>query len=104
MKKIAFTMKLKAGNEAEYIRRHDEIWPELSEELSRAGVSDYSIFLDSSTLTLFAVQKLADDNSATRLPETEVVKRWWAHMADLMECHPDNSPVTGPLTEVFHLE
>jgi len=104
MKKIAFTMKLKAGNEAEYIRRHDEIWPELSEELSRAGVSDYSIFLDRSTLTLFAVQKLADDNTAALLPETEVVKRWWAHMADLMECHPDNSPVTGPLTEVFHLE
>lgn len=104
MKKIAFTMKLKAGNEAEYIQRHDEIWPELSEELSRAGVSDYSIFLDSSTLTLFAVQELDDNNSAALLPESEVVKRWWAFMADLMECNSDNSPMTGPLKEVFHLE
>jgi len=97
-------MKLKAGNEAEYIRRHDEIWPELSRELRRAGVSDYSIFLDSSTLTLFAVQKLADDSSAALLPETEVVQRWWASIADLMECYPDNSPVTVPLKKIFHLE
>jgi L-rhamnose mutarotase len=64
----AFKMKLKAGFEAEYKKRHDEIWPELSAELSSAGVSDYSIFLDEETLTLFAVQKLSDDHTADQLP------------------------------------
>ena len=53
---------------------------------------------------LFAVQKLSDDNAAAALPETDIVKKWWAYMADLMDTHPDNSPVSLPLREVFHLD
>ena len=97
-------MQLKPGVEEEYKRRHDEIWPELTEALSAAGISDYSIFLDEATGRLFAVQKLSDDNQADGLPETEIVKKWWAYMADLMDTHPDNSPVSIPLREVFHLD
>jgi L-rhamnose mutarotase len=100
----AFTMQLKPGVEEEYKRRHDEIWPELSRELSAAGISDYSIYLDEASGRLFAFQKLSDDNRADALPETEVVKKWWAYMADLMDTHPDNSPVSLPLREVFHLD
>jgi L-rhamnose mutarotase len=37
------------------------------------------------------------------LPEQEIMKRWWAHMADIMETHPDNAPVAVPLTTVFHM-
>lgn len=99
----AFKMKLKPGFEAEYKKRHDEIWPELSALLSEAGISDYSIFLDEETLTLFAVQKLAVGHSADLLPSHPIVKKWWAYMADIMETHPDHSPVTVPLREVFHL-
>ena len=104
MQRAAFKMKLKPGFEAEYKKRHDEIWPELSQELSDAGVSDYSIFLDEETLTLFAVQKLSDDNTAGNLPNTEIVKKWWAFMADIMEVNPDNSPVCIPLNEVFYMD
>jgi L-rhamnose mutarotase len=100
----AFKMKLKAGFEAEYKKRHDEIWPELSAELSSAGVSDYSIFLDEETLTLFAVQKLSDDHTADQLPGTGIVKKWWACMADIMETNPDNSPVCVAMKEVFHAD
>jgi L-rhamnose mutarotase len=102
MRRNAFKMKLKAGYEAEYKKRHDEIWPELSQELTAAGVSDYTIFLDEETLTLFAVQKLTDDNTADELPQTAIVKKWWAYMADIMDTNPDNSPVSKPLREVFH--
>ncbi|MBK1875467.1 L-rhamnose mutarotase [Pelagicoccus mobilis] len=104
MKRNAFKMKLKPGFEDEYKKRHDEIWPELSAELSAAGVSDYSIFLDEETLTLFAVQKLADNHTADQLPETEIVKKWWAYMADIMDTNPDNSPVCVSLKEVFHAD
>ena len=100
----AFKMKLKKGFEEEYKRRHDEIWPELSAELSNAGVSDYSIFLDEKTLILFAVQKLSENNTAENLPETHIVKKWWAYMADIMDTNPDNSPVCIPLREVFHMD
>ena len=104
MKRSSFKMKLKPGFKAKYQKRHDQIWPELSQVLSEAGISDYSIFLDEETLTLFAVQKLTDDNTADDLPNHPVVRKWWDHMADIMETHPDNSPVCLPLTEVFHMD
>jgi L-rhamnose mutarotase len=104
MKRHAFVMKLKPGFEAEYKRRHDAIWPELSRELSAAGISDYSIFLDSQTGNLFAVQKLSEGHTAAKLPQMEIVKKWWAYMKDIMETNPDNSPATVELTEVFHAD
>jgi L-rhamnose mutarotase len=104
MKRNAFKMKLKPGFEAEYKRRHDQIWPELSAELAKAGIRDYSIFLDPETLTLFAVQKLTDGNTAADLPNNAVVKKWWSYMKDIMDTNPDNSPVTKPLKEVFHAD
>ncbi len=104
MKRAAFKMKLKPGFEAEYKKRHDEIWPELSRALTEAGVSDYSIFLDEETLTLFAVQKLSEGNTAADLPNDPIVRKWWDCMADLMETNPDNSPVCVPLREVFHMD
>lgn len=104
MKRHAFKMKLKPGVAAEYKKRHDEIWPELVAELRTAGVSDYSIFFDEATLTLFAVQKLADDQAAAALPKSPVVRKWWDSMAPLMEVNADHSPVVTPLREVFHLD
>ncbi len=104
MLRHAFLMKLKPGHEAEYKKRHDAIWPELARELKAAGISDYSIFLDPTTGTLFATQKLTDNNTAAALPQSPVVKKWWVYMKDLMETHPANSPVTCPLIEVFHLD
>ncbi len=102
MKRAAFKMKLKPGFEAEYEKRHDEIWPELSKLLTISGVSDYSIFLDRETLTLFSVQKLSENHTADLLPSNPIVKKWWAYMAEIMETNPDNSPVCTPLPEVFH--
>ena len=83
-------MKLKPGVEAEYKRRHDEIWPELSTALTNAGIRDYSIYIEPATGTLFAVQKRTDSNTADTLPGLPVMQRWWLYMADLMETNPDN--------------
>lgn len=104
MKRHAFKMKLKPGFEEEYKKRHDEIWPELKEVLSEAGIHDYSIFLDEETLTLFAVQKLEDDYNDEDITGNPVVRKWWDYMEDIMETNPDNSPVTTPLKEVFHMD
>ena len=104
MKRHAFTMQLKPGVVAEYKKRHDEIWPELSRAIRDAGLSDYSIFLDEESLTLFAVQKQAANNTAGDLPNHPIVKKWWAYMAPLMEVNADNSPKCCGLKEVFHLD
>ncbi|EJL60493.1 L-rhamnose mutarotase [Flavobacterium sp. CF136] len=100
----AFKMKLKPGFEAEYKKRHDEIWPELQSLLSETGIQDYSIFLDEETSILFAVQKINADFDMNFLPNHPIVKKWWAYMADIMETNPDNSPVAIALKEVFYLE
>lgn len=102
--KIAFKMYLKPGYKEEYRRRHAAIWPDLAQLLKDNGVSDYTIFLDEDTHTLFAVQQQAGDQSSQDLGSTAIVQRWWAYMADIMETHPNLSPVTIPLEPVFHLD
>lgn len=104
MEKIAFKMQLNPGQVDEYKRRHDEIWPELSQLLSDSGVYDYSIFLDEETNILFAVQKLKEGHTASELPQQEIVKKWWKYMSDIMESNPDHSPVVKELKCVFHME
>ena len=102
-KQIAFRMNLFAGQAAEYRRRHDAIFPELKAALKDAGVSDYSIWLDAEANHLFGILTLSDDNTLDALPETEIMKRWWAHMADIMATDADNVPVQIPLQRVFYL-
>ncbi|HJX70315.1 MAG TPA: L-rhamnose mutarotase [Bacteroidales bacterium] len=104
MKRLAFKMKLKPGFAAEYEKRHNEIWTELKKLLYDSGVRDYSIFLDKETNILFAVQKVVGDSGSQDLGKTEIVRKWWKFMADIMETNPDNSPVSIPLQEVFHLD
>ena len=103
MQKYAFRMRLNPGCEAEYRKRHDEIWPELVDLLHRAGVSDYAIYLDPETLCLFGILTRSDDHAMDDLPGDPVMQRWWAHMADIMVVRADNEPVATPLIPVFHL-
>jgi len=104
MKREAFKMYLKPGFEAEYVKRHNAIWPELKRLLKDTGVSDYSIFWDQDTNLLFGYQIVDGEISSQDLGENPVVQKWWAYMADIMETNPDNSPVSIPLNEVFHLD
>jgi L-rhamnose mutarotase len=99
----AFRMQLKPGFEAEYKKRHDEIWSELSQLLVDAGIKEYYIFLDEKTLALFAFQKLESDEQTSGLAGLPIMKKWWDHMADIMEVNADNSPVAVPCPEVFRL-
>jgi L-rhamnose mutarotase len=103
MEKYAFKMQLNPGMEAEYRKRHDEIWPELVALLKEAGVSDYSIHLDRETGTLFGVLWREDGHGMDELPKSPVMQRWWAHMADIMATKPDNEPLAVPLVTVFHM-
>ncbi|MFK7870347.1 MAG: L-rhamnose mutarotase [Roseobacter sp.] len=103
MEKYAFRMRLNPGCREDYIKRHDDIWPELVELLKDAGVSDYSIHLDEDTNTLFGVLWRKAGHSMDDLPNHPVMQKWWAHMADIMETSADNEPVATPLETVFHM-
>ncbi len=104
MEKIAFKMKLNPGMEAEYKRRHDEIWPEMLAMLREAGVSDFSIFLDRETDTLFAVLSRRVGHTMDALAANPIELRWNEYMADIMATNPDKSAVTTGLVQVFHMD
>jgi len=100
----AFLMRLKPGQQQEYERRHNPIWPELQAVLKDHGVSNYSIFLDRNTDELFAYAEIASEEQWQEITQTQVCRRWWAHVNDLMFTNADDSPATVVLDEVFHLE
>lgn len=99
----AFVMSVHPGHEVEYARRHQPIWEELADVLRAHGVHNYSIHLHPQTRQLFAYAEIESEERWLAIARTEVCRRWWKHMADLMPANPDSSPVTAPLSEVFHL-
>lgn len=103
MQRVAFKMHLNKGFEDEYKKRHDEIWPELESLLKETGISEYSIFLDSSTNDLFGTLKIHDAIALDALPVQPIMQKWWAYMKDIMQSNPDNSPISLPLKEVFYM-
>lgn len=100
----AFRMSVNAGGDAEYERRHRPIWKELEEVLLTHGVRTYSIYLDDATGDLFAYAEVEDEAQWEAVSRTDVCRRWWRHMRDIMPANPDDSPVSHPLREVFHLD
>jgi L-rhamnose mutarotase len=103
MQRKAFIMKLYKGFEAEYKRRHDEIWPELQALLKQTGIQEYSIFLDEQTNNLFGYLQTNDERAMENLPNHPVMQRWWNYMKDIMETNADASPVSIPLKEIFYM-
>jgi L-rhamnose mutarotase len=99
----AFRMQLKPGAVDAYKARHDALWPELADLLKASGVSDYSIFLDEETLSLFAVMRRADDHTLDQLPNHPLMRQWWTSMAPFMEVEADDKPCEWPLRQMFHL-
>ena len=104
MTRKAFVMSVNPGQEKEYEHRHRPIWPELEAVLKKHGVHNYSIFLHADTRQLFAYAEIEDEAQWAAIAQSEVCRRWWAHMRELMPSNADNSPVATALDEVFHLD
>lgn len=103
MEKYAFKMQLNPGMAEEYRRRHAQIWPELVVLLKNAGISDYSIYLDVETHSLFAVLTRPKQHGMDALPKEPLMQRWWQYMADIMVSEPDFSPRVTPLEPMFYM-
>ena len=99
----AFLMSIQPGQEAEYRRRHDEIWPQLAATLKEHGAHNYSIFLFPQTAQLFAYVEIESEARWSAVADTAICQQWWAYMKEIMPANPDNSPVSHELVEVFHL-
>ena len=100
----AFVMQVNPDQHEEYERRHRPIWPELEAVLKEHGVLSYSIFIDEDSHQLFAYAEIEDEARWSAIADTEICKKWWAYMADVMPSNPDGSPVSHDIREVFHIE
>ena len=97
-------MYLSDGMEAEYKRRHDELWPEMKAMIHEFGGKNYSIFLDRDTNILFGYIEIESEEKWTKSADAAICRKWWDYMADIMKVNPDNSPVSIDLVDVFHLD
>ena len=97
-------MKLFSGMEKEYERRHNELWPEMRDMIHEYGGKNYSIFLDKETNTLFGYIEIESEEQWAMSANTEICRRWWHFMSDIMETNPDESPISIDLVPVFHLD
>ncbi len=100
----ASVMKVFEGCHDEYKKRHDELWPEMEVELKNHGAHHYSIFLDSKTNNLFAYVEIESEEKWNAMAQTDICRKWWAYMKDIMEANEDNSPVATELKQVFYLD
>lgn len=97
-------MAVHSGQADEYARRHNPIWPELEAVLIAHGVRTYSIFLDPATHDLFGYVEIDDEPRWRAIADTDVCRRWWRHMREIMPANADDSPTSRDLREVFHVE
>ena len=104
MLRKAFLMTLKPGRREEYERRHNPVWAELEQVLRSHGVRNYSIFHEPGSDRLFAYAEVESEELWRRIASTEVCRRCWAYMKEMMSTNPDDSPVSKNLDEVFHLD
>lgn len=107
MERVAFLLGIKPGNEVEYKRRHDEVWPEMVEALSKAGARNYSIYFDTDHTRLFAYLEAEPDfqTFVERISADPVNARWQEYMKDIMDVAIDPA-INWPtrLEETFHMD
>ena len=105
MERYAWKAVVKEGMLEEYVRRHQEIWPELVEVLRQAGIVNYTIWNCGSELFGYYECEKGADYAAAVQAGSPVVDRWNDYMKDVMVMEMD--PETGAqprLTQVFLME
>jgi L-rhamnose mutarotase len=100
--RTAFVLRVRPEKLEEYVRAHQEVWPEMLDALRGAGVRNYTIFRDGNRMFGYFE---ADDLAAAGhyLEQQEVATRWQDAMAELLiERVPDGGPPA--LEEIFRLD
>ena len=103
MVRKGFKMHLYPGMAKEYEKRHNQLWPEMKTMIHEYGGRNYSIFLDEETNVLFGYLEIEDEEKWAQSADTEINRKWWDYMADIMDTNPDNSTVSTDLVPVFYL-
>ena len=104
MERLCFTFEIKPGTEAEYKKRHDEIWPELVEAIKDAGYSNYSLFRRGTTIYAYAEVEPDVETANAKLGPSEVNRRWSEWFRDVIVSLTDENGQLYRAEEVWHLD
>lgn len=100
MRRYCFTLRLREGQEAEYRRRHDGIWPEAVEAMRAAGLRNFTLYMRGrQVIGTFECHDPDPAAALARLDAQDVTARWTEHMDDVIEAFDEPEPV-----EVWHLD
>ena len=106
MARVCFQLQVKPERMAEYVEKHEAVWPEMLQAIADAGRRNYSLYLRGDGLLIGYYETDDDTESARRLAADPRTAAWEAEAAGFFEALPGTRPDQGApqLREVFHLE
>lgn len=104
MERLCFTFEIRPGAQAEYKRRHDEIWPELVDAIRAAGIRNYSLFRRDTTIIAYCECEPDVATAFGKLGESEVNARWSKWFEDIIVALTNEDGQLFTVEEVWHLD
>ncbi len=103
MERVVWTGTILAGREAEYERRHREIWPEMVENLKAQGISNYSIFrCGQNVIGYYECEDLAQMHRIKAA--NPAAARWAESMEGIIEICKAGGAADGRYRQIFYLK
>lgn len=104
MQRFCFTFQIRPGTEAEYKRRHDEIWPELVDAIKEARLSNYSLFRRGQQVVAYVECEPDAATAFGKIAGTDANARWSKWFEDVIVSLTDEDGELYELEEVWHLD
>jgi len=104
VQRVAFRLRVRPERLAEYKQLHQQVWPELLDDMQAASIRNYSIFADGPEL--FGYLECNDwDVASEALARSDANRRWQELMSDYLATpvDPDAAAPLRLLEEVFRM-
>ena len=104
MQRACFTFEIYPDKADEYKKRHDEIWPELVEEIQKAGLKNYSLFRRGNQIIAYVEAHPDVATAFGKIGSTDVNGRWAKWFEDVILKLVDEDGDLFWADEVWHLD
>lgn len=105
MEKYAWRAKIVSGKKEEYIKRHNEIWPEMKKVLKDAGICNYTIWYSNDEVFGYYECEFGLKHAADIQKESQVVQKWNEYMKDILIIEINKETGLQPeMKKVFELD
>ena len=105
MERYFWKGKIKKGSQDEYIKRHNNLWPEMKKALKEAGICNYSIYMSNNEVYGYYECEKGIEFAIKSQNNNPIVQKWEQHMKDILVFENKDSNEAQPkIAEVFHLD